>query len=175
MNIFGESVILRAIEPSDGALLLELINDPDTENCLGGSSFPVSELAQAKWIGDQTGNRNVLRCIVARKENPREGLGTIILSDIDYKNGVAQIHIKLTANGGRRQGYGTDAVKALTRYAFEQLRLHCIYAHILSDNIPSQKLFKKCNYKKEGVLRCRVYKEGQYKDMVSYSCVRDHD
>ena len=42
MNIYGKSIVLRAISESDASLLLQMINDPETERMLGGSSFPVS-------------------------------------------------------------------------------------------------------------------------------------
>ena len=42
MNILGDRVALRAISMEDATLLMELMNDPDTEKMLGGSSFPVS-------------------------------------------------------------------------------------------------------------------------------------
>lgn len=174
MNIYGEKTILRAIEPADNALLLELINDPNTEKMLGGSSFPVSETAQAKWICDQLGRQDVLRCIVSEKQAPDKGIGTVILSDIDRKNGNAQVHLKL-AQSGRGKGYGTDALKAMVDYAFRQLRLHCVYAYILSYNTLSQKLFQKCGFQMEGVLKNRVFKDGTYIDLVSYSITYDED
>lgn len=172
MNVFGEKVILRAIEPADKALLLEMINDPETEKMLGGGSFPVSDAGQAKWIADQTGRTDVLRCIVADKGTPDEGIGTIILSDIDNRNGVAQIHLKLN-KAGRGKGYGTDAVKAMVRYAFDQMRLHCVYAQVLEYNMASQKVFQKCGFHREGCLRARAYKDGAYVCAISYSILSD--
>ena len=172
MNIFGEKTVLRAIEPSDKRLLLELINDPNIEKMLGGSSFPVSEAAQEKWIADQTARNDVLRCIVADPQRPDQGIGTVILSDIDRKNGVAQVHLKLST-ACQHKGYGTDALKAMVNYAFKQMRLNCLYAHVLSYNEPSQKLFLKCGFRKEGVLRARAYKDGNYVDAISYSVLSD--
>ncbi len=174
MNIYGEKVVLRAIEPADNGLLLELINDPNTERMLGGSSFPVSQTAQAKWICDQMGRTDVLRCIIADKNTPDSGVGTVILSDIDRKNGIAQVHLKLI-EAGRGKGYGADALKAMVDYAFRQLRLHCVYAHILEYNIASQKLAEKCGFCKEGLLRARAYKDGAYVNMVSYSILCDEN
>lgn len=168
MNIYGERVLLRAIEREDNALLLRLINDPDTELMLGGSSFPVSSHAQEIWTEQQKSAANTLRCIVARKEQPEIGLGTVILSNIDQKNGTAQIHLKLD-EPARGKGYGTDAVNTLTAYAFDQLRLQCLYADIVSYNTASERLFQKCGYRLDGVLRARVFKNGGYVDLKSYS------
>jgi len=170
VNIYGDIVVLRAIEQDDCALLLEMINDPETEKMLGGSSFPVSQAAQAKWIADQQGRNDVLRCIITDKVSREKGVGTVILSDIDRKNGVAQVHLKLAADC-RGKGYGTDVLKTVVGYAFRQMRLHCVYAHVLEYNITSQKLFEKCGFQREGRLRARVYKDGAYVDAISYSVV----
>lgn len=169
MNIYGDRIVLRAIDVSDAELLLKLINDPETERMLGGFSFPVSMEGQIKWIGSQTGRNDILRCIVAPKEDEACGLGTVILSDIDYVNGVAQVHIKMDKEKGRGQGYGTDAINAIVDYAFRELRLHCVYADVLDYNIPSHKLFKKCGFRKDGVLRSRVFKGGRFVDVISFS------
>ena len=168
MLIYGEKIVLRAVEESDNAMLLSLINDPDTEMMLGGSSWPVSEAEQLKWFEHQEKSRDVLRCIVALQENSK-AIGTIILSDIDQKNATGHIHIKMSKDGGRGKGYGTDAVNTMVQYAFEELRLNCIYANILSYNEASIKLFERCGFKRDGVLRQRVFKRGKFCDLFYYS------
>ena len=172
MNIQGNSVVLRAISMEDANLLMELINDADTEKMLGGSSFPVSLEGQEKWIAAQTGRTDVLRCIVALVENG-EGIGTVILSDIDTKNGVAQVHIKMDKQQGRGKGYGTDALNAIVNYAFDEMRLNCIYADVLEYNTASQKLFEKCGFHRDGVLRSRVFKGGSFINVISYSRLKE--
>ena len=172
MNIQGKNVVLRAISMKDANLLMELINDAETEKMLGGSSFPVSLEGQEKWISAQTGRIDVLRCIVALKEN-EEGIGTVILSDIDTKNGVAQVHIKMDKQCGRGKGYGSDALNTIVNYAFGEMRLNCIYADVLEYNTVSQKLFEKCGFHRDGVLRSRVFKGGRYINEVSYSRLKE--
>lgn len=172
MNINGKKVLLRAIEKGDKNLLYTLVNDPDTERMIGGSSFPVSDYEQENWMNSQIGRTDILRCVIALKEKPEQGLGTVILSDIDMKDAVAQAHIKMADHTGRRKGYGTDALSAMVHYAFSELRLNCIYAEILSYNILSQKLFEKCGFQKEGVLRERVFKGGKFENVIVYSLLK---
>lgn len=173
MNIWGDKVILRAITMSDADLLVNLMNDPDTQKMLGGHSFPVSLEEQQKWISAQIGRNDILRCIVADKGSIEIGVGTIILSDIDYINGVAQVHIKMDKDTGRGKGYGTDALKAVVKYAFNEMRLNCIYADVLAYNEISQKLFQKVGFTRDGVLRARAFKNGHHFDVYSYSILRD--
>lgn len=172
MIICGEKILLRAIEATDNQMLLALINDPDTEMMLGGSSWPISEAEQLKWYDNQEKTRDILRCIIAARDQEKEAVGTVILSDIDEKNGTAQIHIKILRDA-RGKGYGTDAIKTAVAYAFKELRLNCIYAHILSYNEPSIRLFSKCNFKKEGILRSRIYKGGSFVDVYSFSIIKE--
>lgn len=173
MNIYGERIVLRAITEEDAQLLLQMMNDPDTERMLGGASFPVSLSAQQSWIQRQIGNNEVLRCIIAERSREDVGLGTVILTDIDQKNGSAQVHIKLGVENCRGKGYGTDALRTIVKYAFEQMRLHCIYANVLEYNTASQKLFEKCGFHKDGLLRGRIFKGGNYINMVTYSCLEE--
>ncbi len=167
MIIYGDKVYLRAIENKDSGLLFDLINDPETEMMVCGNSWPVSIDEQRLWMERQTGRKDLLRCIIADKES-NNAIGTIILSDLDYKNGVAQVHIKISKEQ-RGRGYGVDALKTIVVYAFSELRLHCLYAEILTYNLASVRIFEKCGFRKEGILRHRVYKKGQYYDTYIYS------
>ena len=170
MNIFGERVILRALEPQDNEMLLSLINDPEVECMIGGSSAPVSAEEQAAWFASLRERSDVIRCAIADKSDPHNAVGTVILTDIDMKNGVAQIHVKLAVRGA---GYGTDAVRAMVRFAFEERRLQCIYAAVLDYNAASKRLFEKCGFTQEGVFRHRIFKQGRYVDECVYSVLKE--
>ncbi len=167
MNIYGEHVILRALEPDDNDMLLELINDPETESVIGGKSWPTSMQHQRKWLAEQEDNNTVFRCAIISKES-NDAIGTLILNEINWQNGTAQIHIKMAKNGVRGKGYGTDAVRTAVNYSFDEMRLHCIYAYILDTNEVSRHMFEKCGFKPEGILHDRVYKGGRYIDLHSY-------
>lgn len=168
MNIIGEKIVLRAIEPDDNSMLLELINDPETEAMVGGSSWPLSFDRQMKWFSMLENSQSILRCIVATREDNKP-IGTIILNEIDFKNGTAHLHIKMSKNGGRGKGYGTDAINTIVSYAFSELRLNCIFANIIDYNEVSVHLFEKCGFKRDGILRQRIFKKGNYHDVFTYS------
>lgn len=170
MFIKGEKVLLRAVELSDADLLRDMMNDPDIERMMGGYSFPISQHQQIKWIENLINEKNVFRAII---DVNGTAVGTVILTDIDMRNGTAEAHIKLARTSERGKGYGTDAMSALVRYCFDELRLHCVYCGVKEDNIASQKMFEKCGFKKEGCLRSRVYRDGRYYDFYSYSILKD--
>ena len=169
MIIKYEDITLRAIEESDLELLKEMINDPEIENMTGGYSYPVSTYQQRKWFEGLSNRQDDLRVIIDTEEHGP--IGVVMLTDIDWKNRTAQFHSKITSKL-RGKGYGSKATNALVKYAFEQLNLHCLYAHIIEYNTASQRVKEKCGFKKEGVLRERVYKNGKYHNAVVWSILK---
>lgn len=172
MIIKYENITLRAIEENDLELLKDMINDPEIENMTGGYSFPVSTYQQSKWFESLLNSKNELRLIIDTEDYG--AIGTIMLTEIDWKNRTAETHTKITSNNDLRgNGYGTKAAKALYRYAFEQLNLNCLYSQTISYNIASQRVREKCGFKKEGILRERVYKNNEYHDIIVWSLLKD--
>ena len=169
MFIKGQNVLLRAVELSDAGILRQMMNDEDIEKMMWGYSFPVSEHQQVKWIENISNEKNVFRAMI---DVDGTAIGTIILSDIDMRNGIAEIHIKLANSCKRGKGFGTDAVSALVLYAFNVLRLNCIYCRINESNMASRRMFEKCGFKQEGCLRSRVFRDGKYYDFYEYSILK---
>ena len=169
MFIKGKTVLLRAIEKEDAEILREMINDEEIEKMMWGYSFPVARHQQENWIENLSGDKSVFRAMI---DVDGRAIGTIILSDIDLRNGTAEIHIKLANSSERGKGYGTDAVSALLLYSFNELRLNCVYCRVKEDNIASQRMFEKCGFVKEGCLRSRVYRNGKYYDFFEYSVLK---
>lgn len=170
MFIKGRKVLIRAIELSDAELLREMINDEEIEQMMWGYSFPVAKHQQVSWIENLSRNNDAIFRGMIDVNNV--SVGTVILSDIDMKSGTAEIHIKLAKSSDRGKGYGKDTVLTMLCYAFNELRLNCVYCRIKEDNIPSQKLFESCGFTKEGCLRARVYRQGRFYDFYEYSILR---
>lgn len=172
MIIQYEDIILRAVEENDLELLKEMINDPEIENMTGGYSYPVSTYQQKKWFEGLSNKNGELRLIIDTEKHG--GIGIVMLSDIDWKNRTAQFHSKITSSEDLRgKGYGTKATYTLVKYSFEQLNLNCIYSHIIDYNIASQRVKEKCGFKKDGILRNRVYKNNEYHDVIVWSLLKE--
>lgn len=169
MILRGAHVILRPIELEDTELLRDMINDPKMEAFVVGYSFPVSKFQQSEWIKNLGNRKNEFRAII---DVSGTAIGAAMLTDIDFKNGTAEIHIKIADTQNRGCGYGKDVVNCLTNYAFDELRLHCVYCSIREDNIASQKLFESCGYEYEGTMRNRMFKSGKYFDLRLYSKIK---
>jgi RimJ/RimL family protein N-acetyltransferase len=172
MIIRFNDITLRAIEESDLELLRDMMNDPEIENMVMGYSYPVSTYQQRKWFEQLRSKQDELRLIIHTEQHGP--IGTVMLTEIDWKNRTAVFGSKITSsNNLRGRGYGTKATYALVKHGFEQLNLNCIYSYIIKYNIASQRVKEKCGFRRDGILRERIYKNGEYHDVVIWSILKD--
>jgi RimJ/RimL family protein N-acetyltransferase len=168
MILKSDKVFLRAIEEDDAPVLMNLINDPEVESLVFGWSYPVSLSAQKKWISNTSDDSTVRYAI----ESEKKTVGVAIISSIDMKNRSANMNIKLLKEA-RGKGIATTAVSLMVKYCFEELNMHCLTANVLEKNTESSKLWMKFGFRKEGLLRDRVYKNGIYQNVIPYSLVKE--
>ena len=69
----------------------------------------------------------------------------------------------------RGRGIATDALKLLTRWAFDQLGLQRLQLKADPDNAASQRVAEKAGYQREGLLRSSFVVRGRRSDSVLYS------
>jgi ribosomal-protein-alanine N-acetyltransferase len=68
-------------------------------------------------------------------------------------------------------GYTTAAVRAVVRYAFEDLDLHRVEAACQPDNIASRRVLEKCGFTQEGIARAYLKINGQWRDHLLFGIV----
>lgn len=99
-------------------------------------------------------------------------LGGVTLSNV--RRGVAQT-ASLGYWCGERfagQGYITAAVRAVLRYAFDDLDLHRVEAACQPDNVASRRVLEKAGFTQEGSARAYLKIAGQWRDHLLFGVVR---
>lgn len=71
-----------------------------------------------------------------------------------------------------RQGYMTEAMRALAPFAFENLRLHRLEAACIPSNAASVKLLEKTGFRREGYAREYLCINGAWADHFLYARLR---
>ena len=51
--------------------------------------------------------------------------------------------------------------------------MHCVYCKVIEYNIASQKIVENIGFKREGILRERIYKNGNYHNVIVWSILKD--
>lgn len=164
MEIYGEKVKLRAMEPEDMELFRQLMNDPETEKTTVGRNMPVSKYQQMKWYESAVSNRDLLRFTIVELETGK-AVGLYSAMKIDWQNRSIFVSYKI-ASDARGKGLATDAQFAFFRYAFEEMGMHKIDESVLDFNAASKRVAKKVGMKPEGTKREAVFKNGSYHDLI---------
>lgn len=86
-----------------------------------------------------------------------------------YRSGELTIYVGDFTE--RNKGYGTNALKTLLQYGFDQLNLNRISAEVYTNN-NAVRVYQKVGFIGEGVLRQSVFKDGKYLDSIMLSMLR---
>jgi len=67
------------------------------------------------------------------------------------------------------KGYGTDAMKVLMKFIFEDMNMNKIRLSVFSFNERAKRCYEKCGFQVEGILKKEIFKEGKYYDEIIMS------
>jgi RimJ/RimL family protein N-acetyltransferase len=73
----------------------------------------------------------------------------------------------------RGTGLMVEAMQAMLRFAFGDLKLKRVYAQVFVENIASQKLVEKCGFTLEGRLRSTHWHHKRWRTCYMYSILRE--
>ena len=100
----------------------------------------------------------------------REIVGCVSFENIE-KNHKAELGYWLAEPYWGR-GIASQAVKLITDYGFNKLKLRRIYAYVFIKNLASQRVLIKNGFKKEGLQKKNVIKDGKFMDDIVFAKVR---
>lgn len=100
-------------------------------------------------------------------------IGTMELDGFNWASGDAWVGIGLGERDYWGQGYGTDAMRVLIRYAFEELNLKRISLTVFEYNQRAINSYRKLGFQEEGRGRDQIRRDGRYWDMVFMGLLRD--
>ncbi|MCI0709573.1 MAG: GNAT family N-acetyltransferase [Chloroflexi bacterium] len=91
----------------------------------------------------------------------------------DARNRAASIGIGIAEPAYREKGYGTEAMRLMLDYGFNELNLNRVELTVSSFNPRAIHVYKKVGFKEEGILRQCDYNDGQYYDVLVMSLLRE--
>lgn len=167
--ILGKKTRLRGIEREDIPTFVRWLNDPEVRRYLNLYS-PISKAEEEGWFEAHLGDESSR---VFAIETP-EGLaiGNIGLHQIDWKNRNAMLGIVIAEKKYWGRGFGTDAVRALLRFAFDEMNLHRIYLWVFAFNERAFRCYQKSGFQQEGLAREMLFRDGQYHDAIHMAILR---
>jgi len=83
---------------------------------------------------------------------------------IDYISRAAVFYLAILDPNCWSQGLGTETTQMMMQYAFNTLNLNRIQLHVCQETTAAIKIYQRVGFKKEGVLRQAMYRNGRYYD-----------
>lgn len=170
----GKRTVLRPIRRSDLGNMLKWYNDPDVIQYLS-LYLPMTEIGEEKWLENICTKRKdtdvvfMIEAIRGRKKIP---IGSCGLHRINWKDRDAEFGIAIGEKKFWSNGYGTEAAELIIGYGFDQLNMHRISSGAYGFNGRSIKMHLKLGFKKEGVIRKGIFKNGKYQDKVLFGILK---
>lgn len=171
--LYGEKVILREYRKNDTENVLDYINDFETKKFLTpGIPFPYKFEDELLWYEKNVPSEKGTYSMAIEEKITGEYLGGCGINSLNWKNSVAEIGIFI-AKPFWNKGYGTDAIKLLIKFIFEEMNIHKVKLETYSFNQRAIRCYEKCGFTKEGILREELFREGKYHDIILMSILKD--
>ncbi|WP_336771941.1 GNAT family N-acetyltransferase [Paenibacillus sp. MMO-58] len=164
-----DRLLLREITIEDKADIFACFSNKQVTRYYGQESFEHMDQAQALIVYFATGyaEKRGIRWGIELKET-KKLIGTIGFNLWSPKHRRAEVGYELLPESWRN-GYASEAISAVLRYGFQELKLNRIGAVVFTDNEASNQLLTKLGFQQEGVLRDYMVQYGKAHDTYIYS------
>ncbi len=173
--IIRDGVHLSSVRQTDKAALLEHLHSKDVYRTTLNIPHPYREGDADWWIHKRVEHTKRLDKEVsfAIRDAAEKLIGVISADNLELgTTHTGEIGYWL-ASPFWGQGIMTDAVKAYVRYAWDELQLLRLTAHVLEFNVGSARVLEKNGFKMEGRLRKHFRKDGELLDARFYGLLKD--
>lgn len=171
--IGGMNIFLRPIQSSDAlGPYLNWLNDPEVNQYLESRFVSWTTEMLSSYIANLVNNKNELLFAICTMEGEKH-IGNIKLGPIDWNHRFADIGIIIGDKSEWGKGRGSEAIRTICRYGFDELELNKITAGCYGDNLSSVKAFSRVGFQQEGILRKKFFSSAGFQDHILMGILND--
>ncbi|MFI3307395.1 MAG: GNAT family protein [Mycoplasmatota bacterium] len=167
----GKNIYLSPMCNEDYKIFTKWVNDETLASGVGNFAKTITEDGERTWLDAMCKSGSHTYSIIRINDNAL--LGNYSL---EIRNNVAnRYHVGglIGEINERNKGYGTEALKLITKYAFDVLNAQSVFSGIYSFNQASLKSAIKAGYKIAGKYRNAYYYNGTYHDEFLIEITRE--
>lgn len=172
MQLKGDSILLRKMEPEDLEFLYTMENNSDFWYCSETKS-PYSRWELKQYIENYSYDiytTKELRLMICDLHS-QKAVGIVDLFEYHPLHNRCGIGIVVSPEYANR-GVATEVVMMMKEYVFETLLAKQLWCMIDAENSVSIALFQKCDFVRCGELKQWKRTADGYKDVLVYQCVK---
>ena len=167
----GKLVKLRAYEKSDADALFRWFSDEDVTRWLGPPNFR-SRAHQEKFIELAQAAGDDAKYFAIETLDGKL-VGDTGIRKIDWQSRKAEFFITIGEKQCWDKGFGTDALRVVSRLAFDKMNLNRLWLTAIADNSRAIRCYEKCGFVREGLLRQDSFVDGKYRDVLMMAILRE--
>mgnify|MGYP002621277970 FL=1 len=167
--LVGKKCHLTAVNSQSLEQMREWRNDPELRQYFR-EYREISDFMQNSWYERVSKDQNQVNFEI---RDPAKDvlIGHCGLYYIDWRSRHAEFGIYVGHNSYRSSGYGSDALRTLIRYGFNDLNLNKIWCEVYSNN-KALDIYRHVGFKDEGILRDKYFNNGRYWDSYMLSMLK---
>ena len=163
---------LRALEPGDIDSLIRWVNDAAVTLYLSQAvAYPASGSDGYRWLEGLS--RSHTERVFAIETLEGRLIGSVGLHAIRWIDRKAELAVMIGERDCWNRGYGSWAVRETLRRGFEEMGLRRIYLRVASDHVAAIRVYRKCGFQSEGLLRKDRYVGRGYADTLMMSVLKE--
>jgi RimJ/RimL family protein N-acetyltransferase len=164
----GDRIGLSALASSDIPTLARWYGDAGLMRLYDARpAYPKSEAELTQWLQELQKDKSTFAFAI-RPVDSSDLIGYLELDGILWPHGVCGMSIAIGDRANWGKGYGYEAACLALAFAFGELNLHRVTATVFSYNERSIALFEKLGFRREGVYREFLQRDGKRHDMLLY-------
>ena len=167
-----EKIKLRSLTMEDAKVSWKWRNKEDIRYFYSGHPFFVNQKKEEKWIESISNSDLPLTSFGIEELVTNSLIGMAFLKNINLLHKTTEFAIFIGEENAKGKGYAKEATINILDFAFNNLNINRVFLKVQEDNINAIKLYEKCNFKKEGVLRECIYKNGYYINEIIMSLLK---
>ena len=171
-EITGNGVKLRRHRREHYPLYAAWYGDEEVWRLTSWAAGPMRQAAVERLFRDREMS-TVDDSFAIHRDGVEDPVGVIGLMNVSEANASADLSIIVGSANDRDQGVGTEAMRLLLGYAFEDLRLNRVGLSVFDFNEPAISAYEKIGFAHEGRLRAAVRRHDSFHDAILMSVLAD--
>jgi len=165
-------ILLRALTIEDAKITWKWRNQKDIMDNYAGHPFPVNYEMEKAWY-EKILYSNIPTSVFGIEIIESNTLiGMTFLKNINFINRETEFAIFIGESKEQGKGYAEEATFLTLNIAFMKLGINRIFLKVNEDNISAIKLYKRCGFKEEGILRESTFKNNIFKNQLIMSILK---
>ena len=163
---------LRALEPGDIDSLIRWVSDAAVTLYLSQAvAYPASGSDGYRWL--EALSRSHTERVYAIETLQGRLIGSVGLHAIRWVDRKAELAVMIGERDCWNRGCGSWAVQEMLRRGFEEMSLQRIYLRVASDHDAAIRVYRRCGFQSEGLLRKDRYVGRGYADTLMMSVLKE--